>query len=161
MKHAYISLGSNVGERRGFIRRAVMELAATNGIDVTGVSSLYETTPVGGPPQRSFINAVARIDTSLDPRELLVICQGIEKRIGREASDIRWGPRVIDLDIVLYGDEKVAEEDLEIPHPRMTERLFVLIPLLEMAPELTDPWGTPLSTYVEDADGEVRLLEPF
>lgn len=159
MTEAWIGIGSNVGERRGFVRSAVERLGAE--VSVIAVSSLYETSPVGGPPQRSFVNAVARISTGLDARSLLELCKNIEKRMGREASDMRWGPRVIDLDLLLFDDLKVSEPDLEIPHPRMNERRFVLVPLLEIDPEATDPWGTRLSDYEERVEGEVHLLEAF
>ena len=158
---AWIGIGSNVGDRVGFCRRAVEELRATEGVSVTAVSSLYETSPVGGPPQRSFVNAVVRIATTLEPRALLGSCRSIEERIGRDASDIRWGPRVIDVDVLLYGEEKISEPDLEIPHPRMAARRFVLVPLLEIEPELTDPWGSRYADLLDEAAGKVELLEPF
>lgn len=161
MTTAFIGIGSNVGERRDFARKAVEALQKTEDIHVTAASSLYETSPVGGPPQRSYINLVVRIETNLDARALLERTQAIEKSLGRGASEIRWGPRVIDLDILLFGDEKIAEADLEIPHPRMKERNFVLVPLLEIAPDVTDPWGTPLADQQDDAEGDVALLEPF
>jgi 2-amino-4-hydroxy-6-hydroxymethyldihydropteridine diphosphokinase len=161
MTTSYIGIGSNVGDRRAFCRKAIRALDASDGITVTRVSSLYETAPVGGPPQRSFVNIAARTDTELDPRALLETLQRVEQRLGREPSDIRWGPRVVDLDILLFGREKVSEPDLEIPHPRLKERRFVLVPLLEIEPDVTDPWDTRLDTYLEEAEGEVQLLEPY
>jgi 2-amino-4-hydroxy-6-hydroxymethyldihydropteridine diphosphokinase len=158
---AYISIGSNVGERQIFCRRAIAELESVPGIRFDAISSLYETTPVGGPPQRSYVNLVARIITELEPRGLLEVCKDIEQRIGREPTNMRWGPRVVDLDILTYSDEKINEPDLEIPHPRMSQRRFVLVPLLEIDPEATDPWGTRLADWVEEAEGEVALLESF
>jgi 2-amino-4-hydroxy-6-hydroxymethyldihydropteridine diphosphokinase len=134
---------------------------SSDGVEVTGTSSLYATSPIGGPPQRSYVNLVIRIHTSLDHRALLELCQGIEARLGRETSEIRWGPRVVDLDILTFDDEKVSEPDLEIPHPRLTQRRFALIPLLEIDPEATDPWGTPYSQALDEAEGDVELLEPF
>jgi 2-amino-4-hydroxy-6-hydroxymethyldihydropteridine diphosphokinase len=128
---------------------------------VEAVSSLYETSPVGGPPQRSFVNLVARLSTSLEPQVLLDVCKAIERRLGREPSDIRWGPRVVDIDILTYGDEKVVEPGLEIPHPRMTQRRFVLIPLLEIEPEASDPWGARYADWLDEAEGDVRSLERF
>jgi 2-amino-4-hydroxy-6-hydroxymethyldihydropteridine diphosphokinase len=157
----YIGIGSNAGDRRAFCRRAVALLDEAPGVVVTKVSSLYETTPVGGPPQRSFVNLVARIECDLSPRELLEVCAGVEHRLGREPSEIRWGPRVADLDVLLFGDQKVNEADLEIPHPRMTQRRFVLVPLLELDPEAVDPWGSRLADWLDEAEGEVELLEPF
>lgn len=161
MTSSYIGIGSNVGDRPEFCRKAVKALDSADGIRVTRVSSLYETSPVGGPPQRSFINLVAAIETDLEPRALLETCKTIEHRLGRDPSDIHWGPRVVDLDILLYGSEKVSEPDLEIPHARLKERRFALVPLLEIAPNLTDPWETRLDDSLDEAEGEVELYEPF
>ena len=161
MTVAYIGIGSNVGERRVFVRDAVSLLDDHADVTVEETSSLYETTPVGGPPQRSYVNAVVRVQTDLEPRALLDVCNEIERRLGRESSEIRWGPRVVDLDLLMYGDEKVNEPDLEIPHPRMAQRKFVLVPLLEIDPGVTDPWGDPYAEWIDEAEGEVSLLEPF
>ena len=161
MTTAYIGIGSNVGDRHDFCRRAIEGMFGLPETNVIGVSSLYETSPVGGPPQRSYINAVVCLETEIDPRSLLVACQETEQRLGRDASEIRWGPRVIDLDILLYGDEKISEPDLEIPHPRLTERRFVLVPLLEIEPELTDPWGVSYRDFLEEADGDVEFSARF
>lgn len=161
MRISYIGIGSNVGDRAGFCRSAVSALDAAAGVSVLATSSLYATAPLGGPPQRSFVNVAARIDTDLEPRALLETCQRIEQRLGREPSDIRWGPRVVDLDILLYDNEKISEPDLEIPHPRLRERRFVLVPLLEIDPGLADPWETPLADSLDEAEGDVELLEPF
>lgn len=161
MTESYVGAGSNVGDRRDFCRRAVTTLAATNGTRITGVSSLYESTPVGGPPQRSYVNCVARFDTDLSARALLNACKGIERSLGREPSEIRWGPRVADLDVLTFGDDKVNEPDLEIPHPRMTQRRFVLVPLLEIAPDATDPWGSRYADWADEAEGHVVFLEAF
>lgn len=161
MTAAYLGIGSNVGERRLFCRRAVAELEAAEGISVEATSSLYETSPVGGPPQRSFVNMVARVATTLEPQDLLDVCKAIERRLGREPSDIRWGPRVVDIDILTFGEEKVVEPGLEIPHPRLTQRRFMLVPLLEIDPEASDPWGARYADWVEESEGEVRPLEPY
>ncbi len=161
MTIAYLGIGSNVGDRVAFCRRAVEELRANSAIDVQAVSSLYETSPLGGPPQRSFINLVVRLETTLGPRELLEATQSIEGKLGREPSDIHWGPRVVDLDILTFGDEKLSEPDLEIPHPRMTQRRFVLVPLLEIDPDASDPWGARYADVLDEAEGEVELLEKF
>jgi 2-amino-4-hydroxy-6-hydroxymethyldihydropteridine diphosphokinase len=161
MTIAYIGIGSNVGERARFVREAVDALKAVEGITVQDVSSLYETSPIGGPPQRSFVNMAVKIDTALEPRALLEACKAIENRFGREPSDIRWGPRVVDLDILVYGEEKVNEPDLEIPHPRLRERRFALIPMLEMEPGVTDPWEARYSEALDEAEGDVEFLEGF
>jgi 2-amino-4-hydroxy-6-hydroxymethyldihydropteridine diphosphokinase len=158
---AFIGIGCNVGNREDFVRRAVEMLGVIEGVRVERVSSLYETSPIGGPPQRSFINAVARISTTLSPRDLLASCKAIERALGREDSEIRWGPRVADLDVLLFGDKKINEPDLEIPHPRMSQRRFVLVPLLEIEPEAADPWGGRYDEWVNEAEGEVRPVEPF
>jgi 2-amino-4-hydroxy-6-hydroxymethyldihydropteridine diphosphokinase len=161
MTRAHIGVGSNVGDRAEFCRRAVRALAATPGISVGEVSSLYETSPVGGPPQRSFVNLVAEIDTEGTARELLEVCKEIERRLGREPGDMRWGPRVADLDILTFGDDKVNEPDLEIPHPRITTRRFVLVPLLEVDPGAADPWGARYADFLDEAEGQVKRLEAF
>jgi 2-amino-4-hydroxy-6-hydroxymethyldihydropteridine diphosphokinase len=161
MSVAYVGVGSNVGDRQAFCRRAIDELRATDGVEVEQVSSLYETSPIGGPPQRSFVNLAARLATSLTPQDLLTACKETEHRLGRGESDIRWGPRVVDLDILLFDQEKVSEPDLEIPHPRLTTRKFALVPLLEIDPDLDDPWGMPYREFVVEAEGEVELLEAF
>ena len=161
MIESFIGVGSNVGDRIQFCRTAVDHLNSAAGVEVTGTSSLYETSPIGGPPQRSYVNLVIRIRTSLDHRALLDLCQGIEARLGRETSAIRWGPRVVDLDILTFDDEKISEPDLEIPHARLTQRRFALIPLLEIDPAISDPWGTPYSEVLDEAEGDVELLEPF
>jgi 2-amino-4-hydroxy-6-hydroxymethyldihydropteridine diphosphokinase len=158
---AYLGLGSNVGERQTFCRRALDALRAAPGIEVQATSSLYETSPIGGPPQRSYINAVVRVDTDLNPHGLLKACKAIEQQLGREPSDIKWGPRVVDLDVLTYGDEKLSDPELEIPHSQMTQRRFVLVPLLEIDPEATDPWGTRYADSLDTAEGEVELLEPL
>ncbi len=158
MATVYIGIGSNVGQRADFCRRAVEALANHSQVRLETVSSLYETSPLGGPPQRSYVNSVARVETELTPRSLLELCKGIEERFGRDRNAMRWGPRVVDLDILLYDDLKVSEPDLEIPHPRILQRRFVLVPLLEIDPEVTDPWGSRYADYLDDAEGEVRLL---
>ena len=136
---AYVGLGSNLGDLRANIRRALEALDAREGITVAGVSSFVLTNPVGGPPgQGTYLNAAAALDTTLSPRELLGTCVEIEKSLGR-TREVHWGPRTMDIDILLYGDQVVREPGLEIPHPRMHERGFVLCPLSEIAPEARHP----------------------
>ncbi len=137
MPLAYIAFGSNLGDREAHIRAAAEKLAAAAGVELAAMSSLYETEPVG-PPQPAYLNAAAAVDTSLSPRALLALCQRIENELGRVRT-IRWGPRTIDLDILLYDDEIVDEPDLRIPHPLLHERLFVLDPLVEIAPDARHP----------------------
>jgi 2-amino-4-hydroxy-6-hydroxymethyldihydropteridine diphosphokinase len=161
MRIANIGIGSNVGDRESFCRRAVAALEETPGVKIEAVSSLYETTPVGGPPQRSYVNLVVRAFTDLEAAALLSVCKDIEHRLGRDASDIRWGPRVIDLDILTYGEQRVAASGLEVPHPRLHERRFALVPLLEVDPDARDPNGVPYAASLDDAEGEVvRLRDP-
>jgi 2-amino-4-hydroxy-6-hydroxymethyldihydropteridine diphosphokinase len=137
---AFIGLGSNLGDRAEHLRMAIRALATTTGIDVIQVSSLYETEPVGGPPQEDFLNAVVEINTLLGHRALFDACMTIEHALGRDRVDgERWGPREIDLDLLAMGDLMVSDPDLEIPHPRLAERAFVLVPWSEIAPYITVP----------------------
>jgi 2-amino-4-hydroxy-6-hydroxymethyldihydropteridine diphosphokinase len=133
---AYIGIGSNVGDREVNCRKAI-ELLAESG-KVVSVSSLYRTEPVGYHEQEDFINAVAKVETDRTPAELLTVCRAIEDRLGRKRG-LRWGPRTADLDILLYGNQVVNQPGLSIPHPRMAVRRFVLIPLVEIAPDSVDP----------------------
>jgi 2-amino-4-hydroxy-6-hydroxymethyldihydropteridine diphosphokinase len=134
---AYLALGSNLGERVGFLQRAVDELAAADGVEVAAVSRVYETAPVGGPPQDAFLNAAVAVDTALEPRALLALAQRIENGADRVRAE-RWGPRTLDVDVLLYGDVVLDDPELTIPHPRMWQRGFVLAPLRDVAPELVD-----------------------
>lgn len=138
MHIAYIGLGSNMGDKVGNINKAIAALGKISGNKVLAVSSFYETEPVGDIDQDWFINAAVKIDTGLTPRELLEILLKIEKELGR-VRDARWGPRTIDLDILLYDDLALNEEGLVIPHPYLHERRFVLAPLAEIAPGLIHP----------------------
>lgn len=137
MTRAYLGLGSNLGDRLAHLQRAVEALAGTAGIQVVAVSSVYETAPVGGPAQDDFLNAVAAIDTQLAPRDLLAAATTVEQ-LEERVREVRWGPRTLDVDILLYDDERIAEPDLEIPHPRMQQRAFVLAPLRDVAPDLVE-----------------------
>jgi 2-amino-4-hydroxy-6-hydroxymethyldihydropteridine diphosphokinase len=136
---SYIGLGSNLGDREAFLRRALELLRAEPEIDVTAVSSVRETDPVGLVDQPRFLNAVARIETDLAPRELLDRMLAAERELGRRRDGPRFGPRTIDLDLLLYGDEEVDEPGLVVPHPRLAERRFVLEPLHELHPGLVVP----------------------
>lgn len=145
MNTAYLSIGSNMGDRESYLREAVQALAAMSGIFVRQVSSIYETVPVGYTDQADFLNIAVHLETTLSPEALLDACQEIEQTLGRERL-IRWGPRTVDLDILLYNQDNIEMERLLIPHPRMKERAFVLIPLLEIAPNINDSIsGIPLS----------------
>ena len=131
---AYLALGANLGDKTESLRAAVRMLNRPEMCSVVQVSSLYLTRPVGVEDQPDFLNAVMQVRTSLSPRDLLVFCMDVEKSLGKRRT-IRWGPRVIDIDILVYGNANVKERDLTIPHPRMMERAFVLVPLAEIAPD--------------------------
>lgn len=140
MSTAYICAGSNIGDRVGYLQQANMLLKDTPGITVLEISSIYETEPVGYKDQEWFANAVIKIETDLEPHDLLAECMRIEKQLGRDRStEERWGPRTLDLDILFYDDRIIAEEDLRIPHPRMHERAYALVPMLELDPDFVHP----------------------
>jgi 2-amino-4-hydroxy-6-hydroxymethyldihydropteridine diphosphokinase len=132
---AFLSLGSNQGDRASLLVRALERLDRVPGVQIVAVSSLYATAPVGREDQPEFLNAVAEVRTRLAPRELLAACLRIEAELGRIRAE-RWGPRTIDLDLLVHGETRLAEEGLTLPHPRMKERAFVLAPLAEIAPNL-------------------------
>lgn len=134
----YISLGSNLGDRERFLFYAIKSLDYHTDIVVRNVSSIYETDPVGFKNQEKFLNMVIKIFTSLKPLELLAVTKDIENRSGRKRG-IQWGPRTLDLDILLYNQENIKTEQLIVPHPRMKERGFVLIPLVEINSCITIP----------------------
>jgi 2-amino-4-hydroxy-6-hydroxymethyldihydropteridine diphosphokinase len=134
---AYLALGSNLGDRVAFLQGAIDALAATAQVSVVAVSRVYETDPVGGPEQDRYLNAVVAIDTVLSARELLAVAQGAE-RSARRVRGERWGPRTLDVDVLLVGDARIDDPDLVVPHPRMWDRGFVLAPLHDVAPELVD-----------------------
>lgn len=138
MNEVYLSLGSNIGDRLEYIREAVQMLHNQEEINVVNTSSVYETDPVGYEEQALFLNIAIQIETSLNPLSLLEQCQKIESELGRKRI-IRWGPRTIDLDILLYNQENIVSEKLIIPHPRIEERAFVLVPLIEIAPDIKLP----------------------
>ncbi|WP_100374408.1 2-amino-4-hydroxy-6-hydroxymethyldihydropteridine diphosphokinase [Bacillus sp. FJAT-45037] len=136
MKHnAYIALGSNIGDRAAYLEEAIERLGKLKEVEVIRQSSIYETEPVGYVDQHSFLNMVIEIKTTLAPKKLLEVTQSIEEICGRK-RDVRWGPRTIDLDILLYDQQNMKVEDLCIPHPRMWERAFVIVPLYELEPTL-------------------------
>ena len=141
----YLGLGSNLGDRLANLGRAVRLLARRPGLRVVRSSRVYETEPVGGPPQADYLNAVLEAETQLSPRELLAACLGVEEAMGRVRAE-RWGPRVIDVDVLTYDDLEIDEPDLTVPHPRMHERGFVLIPLGELDADPPLPGGRRLAT---------------
>ena len=137
MNVVYLSIGTNMGEREQNLKLAVKLLTETDGITVEAVSSIYETAPVGFIDQASFLNIAVRLKTKLSSAEMLNVCQGVEQELGR-VREYRWGPRIIDLDILLYNHENIETESLIVPHERMFERAFVLVPLIEISEQATE-----------------------
>ena len=148
MGRAFLGLGSNLGEKEIFLREAVDSFQ-----NLKAVSGIYETEPVGGPDQDSYLNIVIELDTDLGARELLEHAQMLEKRANRK-REIRWGPRTLDVDVLWVEGEKVNEPDLIVPHPRMKERAFVMIPLGELEPRFLEGWNDP-------KEGEVHRLSDW
>ena len=133
---AWLGLGSNMQQPVAQLQEALTRLAVAEGIEIRSTSSFYRTPPWGDVEQNDFINAVAQIETRLDPVSLLRQLQRIENEMGRERGGRRWGPRLIDIDLLLYADQQYHSDELQIPHPRMHERAFVLLPLFELDPTL-------------------------
>ncbi|MCF6139654.1 2-amino-4-hydroxy-6-hydroxymethyldihydropteridine diphosphokinase [Pseudalkalibacillus berkeleyi] len=138
MNEVYIALGSNIGDRSHYMKSAIKEIEQLNDTQFVKASSIYETDPVGYTDQDAFLNMVIRVQTQLTPQNLLSALLDIEKKLNR-TREVHWGPRTIDLDILLYNQENIQSEDLKIPHPRMLERGFVMIPLYELQPNLKFP----------------------
>jgi 2-amino-4-hydroxy-6-hydroxymethyldihydropteridine diphosphokinase len=134
----FVGLGSNLGEREAMIRLALDDLARLPSTRLVRASSLYDTEPVGDVEQPNFLNAVAELDTELTARQLLWNLQLVEKRLGRTRTR-RWGPRTIDLDLLLYGHLVIEDAELQVPHPELTVRSFVLVPLVELDPLIVHP----------------------
>ena len=149
MTRAFLGMGSNLGDRAAHLLAAVRALD-----DVVAVSPVYETAPVGGPEQDDYLNLVVELDTQLDARALLEVCRRLEEAAGRVRTE-RWGPRSLDVDVLWVDGEQVDEPDLQVPHPRMGERRFVLAPLADLAPDLVGP------TLLASVEGDVRLLGPL
>lgn len=149
MTRAFLGLGSNLGDRRRHLRDAVTAIP-----DVVAVSRVYETAPVGGPDQGAYLNIVVRLETDKSPRDLLELCREREAAAQRVRS-VRWGPRTLDVDVLWVDDHTVDEPDLIVPHPRMFERAFVLMPLRDVAPDLIP------ADFVDPAIDEVRVLGPL
>jgi 2-amino-4-hydroxy-6-hydroxymethyldihydropteridine diphosphokinase len=136
---AWLGLGSNLQQPVVQLREALSRLSTEGRVDILRTSCFYRTPPWGDEQQDDFINAVVQIETSLDPVPLLQLAQSIENVMGRQRSERRWGPRLIDIDLLLYGDQQYQSDELEIPHPRMHERAFVLMPLAELDSALEIP----------------------
>jgi 2-amino-4-hydroxy-6-hydroxymethyldihydropteridine diphosphokinase len=161
MIQAFIGLGSNLGNRAGYLEQARRMLAGHPVVELITASSLYETEPVGYTDQGWFLNQVVEVATGIDPHGLLRVLQGIERELGRERL-IRWGPRVIDLDLLLYGGAVLTGPDLTVPHPRLYERSFVLAPLNEIAPQFIHPDGKTTLEHLQalGAGQKIKLFQP-
>lgn len=156
MADVFLGLGSNVGNREANLRLAIHRLGPL--VRVEEVSSLYETAPVGVEAQPPFLNAVARIVTGLQPRALLRLVKSVEEELGRRPGEV-WGPRPIDIDILLMGDRVVAEDHLTVPHPRLYGRAFVLVPLAELAPDLVPPEMSETIASMRDMAGDAGVAK--
>lgn len=157
---AYLGLGSNLGDRLTNLQRAVDALRDASGVRIASSSRVWETEPVGGPPQPEYLNAVIRVETDRSPHELLEACRTVERALGRVRTE-RWGPRTIDVDVLIYDDETVDAPDLLVPHPRMTERAFVVLPLLELEPDLALPDGRRLRELRLETSGAQPFAPPL
>jgi 2-amino-4-hydroxy-6-hydroxymethyldihydropteridine diphosphokinase len=148
MTIVYVGLGANLGDREAMLRSALEQLRTEPGIRVKAVSAFRDTAPIGLVDQPRFLNAAAAVETELGARELLGRLLGIERRLGRTREGPRFGPRTIDLDLLLYGDERIDEPGLHVPHPRLHERLFALEPLVDLNPGLVVPGRGALADLV-------------
>jgi 2-amino-4-hydroxy-6-hydroxymethyldihydropteridine diphosphokinase len=149
---AYVGLGANLGDREQTLRRALERLDATSGIEVLAVSNFRETEPVGLREQPRFLNAAAAVETELRPRALLNALLAVERSLGRTRDGPKYGPRTIDLDLLLYGGEVVDEPGLTVPHPRLHERAFALEPLAELDPALEIPGHGPIRPLLRNLE---------
>ncbi len=162
MAIAYLGLGSNIGDRAAHLSDACRLLHQHPAIAVEAVSSLYRSEPVGVTDQAWFLNAAARLQTALSPRSLLAVTQAVERRVGRTPT-YRWGPRVVDIDLLLYDDLQLRTRFLTLPHAALQERAFVLVPLYELAPHLYVPSGQAIKTLLEalPSHEDVQPIGPF
>ena len=161
-RRGFLGLGSNLGDRRAHLADAVARLPGF-GVAVVRSSSVYDTEPVGLVlDQPEFLNACLEISTELDPAELLAACKAVEREVGREPGGVRHGPRVVDVDVLLLGGLEYSSERLTLPHPEVVSRRFVLVPLLELDPDLRLPGGEPLGGSLAALGGgqDVRLAGP-
>ncbi len=151
MNNVYLSLGTNIGDREYNLKRAIKMLQEDDNVEIRKVSSIYETAPVGYVEQAVFLNIAVLIETSYSPLKMLELCQSVENDLGR-VREVRWGPRIIDLDILLYNQDNIDSENLIVPHPRMFERAFVLVPLMEIA-------NAPLTGFLQKADSILSKMD--
>jgi 2-amino-4-hydroxy-6-hydroxymethyldihydropteridine diphosphokinase len=157
---AFLGLGSNLGNRLTNLQAAVDALQTEPGLRVPAASRGWEPVRVGGPPQPDYLNAVIRAETDLSARDLLDVARRVEQRMGRVRKE-RWGARLLDVDILLYDEEQIDEPELVVPHPRMAERAFVLLPLLELDPDPVLPDGTRLKEVRVDTGGVTPSAPPL
>ena len=156
MTTAYLGLGSNLGDRENNLRMAVSLLRQQ--VSLLALSSVYETEPWGYISQPTFLNLVYAVEASLSPQELLALAQGVERELGRVPT-FRYGPRIMDVDILLYGDEVIETDDIQIPHPLFSERAFVLVPLAEIAPGLVHPaLGKSMAELFKEVSGKEKVV---
>ena len=157
MVHAYIGLGSNLGDRKKNIDNSIRLLGKFKGIEVDKRASFYETEPVG-PTQPWFINTAVEIETGLPVDRILELCKEVERRIGRVDS-LEWGPRLVDLDILLVGNRVVKGSDLQVPHPEIANRAFVILPLLELDPDLVHPkLNMPIKKLLDETERNKKVM---
>ncbi len=158
---AWLGLGSNLQQPVARLQQALNQLDEADGVEILTTSSFYRTPPWGDEQQADFINAVVQIDTSLEAVALLRVLQSIEKEMGRQRSERRWGPRVIDIDLLLYGGQQYHSSELELPHPRMHDRAFVLVPLCELDASLEIPGRGRVGKLLKqlDCSGIYRLKD--
>ena len=161
MTSAFLGLGSNVGDRLANLQSAVRLLDAEAEIAVVASSRVWETDPIGGPPQPDYLNAVVEVRTALHHAALLAACHRVEAALGR-VREVEWGPRTIDIDVLLFDDLSIDVQGLRVPHPRLTERAFVVLPLLELEPDVRLPDGSRLVDVRlgSDAAGGARPFAP-
>ncbi|WP_437632475.1 2-amino-4-hydroxy-6-hydroxymethyldihydropteridine diphosphokinase [Sorangium sp. So ce854] len=160
-RRVVIGLGSSVGDRLATIRAAIAALDADPDLEVVRESPRYESPPAGGPPQGDYVNAAVLVATSLPAREILERTLAVERSLGRIRPDpVRWGPRTIDLDLLWIEGEAVAAPDLEVPHPRLCERVFALRPLLDVAPDARDPRTARAYASLAEASAPIRRIDP-
>ncbi len=152
MTRAFVGLGANLGDRRASLQQALELLGGEEGIDVVAVSTFRDTEPVGYVDQPRFLNAAAALETDLEPRELLDRLLAVEQALGRTRDGPRFGPRTVDLDLLVYGETRLSEPGLQVPHPRLHERRFALEPLAELDPDLDVPGRGRVSALLAELD---------
>ena len=160
-RRAYLGLGANIGDPKRQLREAISRLSAADGVNLVRQSRVYETEPIGVADQPRFLNMVVEVEIGdeMAARELLAVVKQIEKDVGRTKRE-RWGPREIDIDVLLIGEERVRDGEFEVPHPRMWERAFVMAPLAELAPEVKGPMGETAAEIAERLRREQEINAP-